>query len=166
MSGEVACEEPSQGSVEQAQVTEEEGDAAPQLPRSLPPLLPATSQPDERPLEHTSQPYQQPQEHQQQHHQTHPQQQQQYSQENWGGTSTSIREQQHHPSVDERGVFVIPNCPPTCVPDNPGSCPQILVLPFLPTAAQARNSRGTGARCGDISTHAIVTVAGGRNTCP
>ena len=57
-------------------------------------------------------------------------------------TTTALQEQHHRPQqLDERAVFVIPNCPPTCAPDNPGSCPQVLVLPFLPTAS-TRNNQG------------------------
>jgi hypothetical protein len=46
----------------------------------------------------------------------------------------------------ENQVFVIPNCPPTCVPANAAGCPQIVVLPYLPANAQFRQQGGNGPR--------------------
>ena len=99
---------------------------APQTPRrSLPPILPESA----LSLQTPQQPQGDSQRQQQEQNEEPPQVVQQQG--------------QRHPqtSADESAVFVIPNCPPTCVPANPGSCPQILVLPFLPTAS-TRNSQG------------------------
>ena len=122
----MSCEPESESTFQepagQTQVTEgglplpDQADAPQPQRRSLPPILPESTQ--------RLQIAQQPQ----------------------GESTAAAQQQEQHQQppqpdqqLEERAVFVIPNCPPTCVPENPGSCPQILVLPFLPTASTRSN---------------------------
>ena len=130
-------ESTSHAPANQTPATEAEGNPslpdptdAPRTPRrSLPTILPEPAISLQTPQQPQRDSQQQQQQEQQERNEEPPQVLQQ-------------RGQRHpQPSAEERAVFVIPNCPPTCVPENPGSCPQILVLPFLPTAS-TRNSQG------------------------
>ena len=128
MSREAEFEGTSQEPADQAHGTEEsislsdQADASQRPRRSLPSILPETTQRLQIP-------------------QLSQQGDSQQQEQNRQAAQPDQQQRQHQSSVDERAVFVIPNCPPTCVPDNPGSCPQILVLPFLPSATTS-NSQG------------------------